>query len=1003
VEVSSARSVELQTEDAVRSDTISSVALAQLPIVGQNSLNLILTAPGVVRSNQAGSLDAGIGAVNGARARSNNFLLDGLQNNDISVTGPQFRITNNDELQEVSFQTSNFTAEYGRAGGAVITQVTKSGTNALHGTLAEVYRSQIFNASNNIQRINFRNADPSTHPVLKNVFHENIPAFTIGGPVYIPHLYDGRDKTFFFGAGQFDRFQAAASAPAYIIPTASGNAYLQTLAASCPNVASYLALIGSARGATGTGSSTISTSLPAGLASTSCFGGARTGQTAEFGQYVRPTAEINPDTNYLARVDHLVSQKQNLMVRFLYDNTSDNIGGVIGFDPRFDVPSTSRTFGVNFNDIYTITNNLVNEFRFGFTRTNIGFFPADANSIGLTLPDIGFSGASNLALSATFPQGRISNNFQYQDAITYTRGRHAIRGGVDILRQLAAQSAPINSRGQVNYSISANNAFTGGAITGLANFIDNYGGTSSGPVNIVFGSGRYHPNLFTVAGFLQDTYKVTPSLTLTYGLRYENFGQPANIFAHPAFTGFTDADATSTARVNQDNNNFGPSVGFAYNPHGYANGSMVIRGGYQVTYDTFFNNLLSNIAASSPNALANIPTPSNSTAATPRGLANLSAVLPTLKPLPLTPYSTIGSVLRQGIRNPYYHHFSFGVQQQLPGSVVLDVAYVGSLGRQLFYTNPLNPALPNATFTSTATQNTALYGSQILRLFPNRGIIQTRDSGLTSNYHSLQVQVRRRAINTVAGQLSFSSSYTWSKNLDLITEVFGTNSSPQDLSHSPSQVGSLRHIDYGPSDNDRRHILVGTMQLQIRGVKNRFLNEVVGGWSVAPILTVQSGTPYTVTNGFDRNLDGVSDAFSRPNIGNIHAPVNTRAQAVATSVCSTGLQNYANGACVTANDVHFIQVASYQPFSPLIESRNSNYTTRYLDLDSNILKTFKVTERVGFELRGEFFNITNNQNFDTPVAAKNRNVSGNVGANFLNTSILNGGSRTMRVGGKIIF
>jgi hypothetical protein len=998
VEVSSDRSVELQTEDAVRSNTISAIALAELPIVGQNSLNLILTAPGVVRSNQSGSLDSGIGSVNGARARSNNFLIDGLQNNDISVTGPQFTITNNDELQEVNFQTSNFTAEYGRAGGAVVTQVTKSGTNSIHGTLAEVYRSQVLNASNNTQRINFSNGST---PVLKNIFHENIPAFTIGGPVYIPHLYNGHDKTFFFGAGQFDRFEANASAPVYIVPTASGYSYLQTLAASCPNVATYLALVGNARGSTGIGSSLISTALPAGLASTSCSGGARTGQTAQFGQYVRPTGEVFKDTNYLARVDHLVSQKQNLLFRFLYDDNSDNIGGVVGIDPRFDIPSKARTFGVNFNDIYSIKNNLVNEFRFGFSRANIGFFLTDPTNIASTTPDIGFSGATNLALSSTFPQGRISNNFQFQDAVTYTRGRHAIRGGVDILRQLATQVAPFNGRGQVTYSISANNAFTGGAITALGNFIDNYGGTSTAPVNIVFGSGRYHPNLFTVAGFLQDTYKATPNLTLTYGLRYENFGQPANIFPHPAFTGFTDADATSTARVNPDNNNFGPSVGFAYNPHNFADGSFVVRGGYQVTYDTFFNNLLSNIAAASPNALANTPIPSNSTATTPRGTPNLSAELPTLVPVPLTPFSSIGSNFRQGIRNPYYHHFSLGVQQQLPGAVVLDVAYVGSLGRQLFYTNPLNPALPNATFTATATENTALYGTQTLRFYPNRGSIQTRDSGLTSNYHSLQVQVRHRAVNTVAGALSFSSSYTWSKSLDLITEVFGTNSSPQDLSHSPSQVGSLRHIDYGPSDNDRRHVSSTVLQLQIRGVKNRVLNEIVGGWSVAPILTVQSGTPYTVINGFDRNLDGVSANFSRPNIGNISAPVNTRAQAVATSVCSTGLQNPANSACVTANDVHFIQVASYQPFSPLIESRNSNYTTRYLDLDSNILKTFKITERVGFELRGEFFNITNNQNFDTP--SPNKNVSTNNGTNFLNTSLLNGGSRTMRVGGKIIF
>lgn len=114
VEVLSINAPELQTEDALRSSTIAATALAELPISGQNSLNLILTAPGVVRSNQSGSLDSGIGAVNGARARSNSFLIDGLQNNDISVDGPQFTITNNDELQEVNFQTSNFTAEYGR-------------------------------------------------------------------------------------------------------------------------------------------------------------------------------------------------------------------------------------------------------------------------------------------------------------------------------------------------------------------------------------------------------------------------------------------------------------------------------------------------------------------------------------------------------------------------------------------------------------------------------------------------------------------------------------------------------------------------------------------------------------------------------------------------------------------------------------------------------------------------------------------------------------------------
>jgi hypothetical protein len=410
------------------------------------------------------------------------------------------------------------------------------------------------------------------------------------------------------------------------------------------------------------------------------------------------------------------------------------------------------------------------------------------------------------------------------------------------------------------------------------------------------------------------------------------------------------------------------------------------------------------MAAGSPNALANTPIVSSSTATTPRGAGSISAILPTLVPVPINPYTSQASDFRQGIRNPYYNHFSLGVQQQFQGNIVLDVAYVGSLGRQLFYTNLLNPAVPNPTFTGTGTQTTA-FGNQTLRLFPNRGSIQIRDSGLTSNYHSLQVQVRRRAIDTVAGKLSFTSSYTWSKNLDVLTEVFGTNSSPQDPSHSAAFGVPIKKYDYGPSDNDRRHVSSTIVQLQVRGPQNRILNEFLGGWSVAPILTVQSGTPYTVINGSDRNLDG-STTFSRPNLGNVKAPVNTRGQVVGTNVCSTGLQNPAigtspNTGCVTANDVHFVQVTSYSPTSPLIVARNANYTTRYLDLDANVLKTFKITERVGFELRGEFFNITNNQNFDTPSA--NRNVTSLNGVNFLNTSILNGGSRTMRVGGKIKF
>src|SRR5262249_41148729 len=138
---------QLQTSEQVRITNLSAQRIANLPVTGQNSLNLLLTVPGVTTTDLGGSLNSGIGSVNGARPRANSFLIDGVENNDISVAGPAIRLTNADAIQEVSIQTANFSSEYGRAGGAVVNQVIKSGTNQLHGTVAWVYRSELFNAS----------------------------------------------------------------------------------------------------------------------------------------------------------------------------------------------------------------------------------------------------------------------------------------------------------------------------------------------------------------------------------------------------------------------------------------------------------------------------------------------------------------------------------------------------------------------------------------------------------------------------------------------------------------------------------------------------------------------------------------------------------------------------------------------------------------------------------------------------------------------------------------
>jgi hypothetical protein len=866
---------------------------------------------------------------------------------------------------------------------------------------------------------------------VKNKFKENIPAFTFGGPVVLPKLYDGRGKTFFFVAGQWDRYSANNSTTFSAVPTEAGVATLSPLAASCPNLASFLGLLGPARGTPGTGSANISIALPSAVAASSCGGGQRTGQLVQVGQYVRNNARVVLDNNHQVKVDHRVSDRQNMSFRWLWDSNNDTDGNT-GINPAFDIPFRGKTMSGTFNDVYSITNNAINEFRFSYTRFNYGWFFDAPASLGATTPDIQITSLSSLAVSSTFPQGRIANSWQYQDTVGWSKGRHSMRFGAEFLRQLAKQVAPFNGRGIVQYSSSASNAFTGGAITGLANFIDNFSGTNSNPVQISFGSGLYRPNLFTYAFFAQDSWKVRHDLTVNLGLRYENFGQPANIFKYPAFVGYADADILSSQKVNNDNNNFAPSVGFAYNPawkNGFAHffsgdGKLVIRGGYQVSYDTWFNNLLSNMAAGSPNALSNTATPGVSNGATPRGRANLSAILPTLVPVAVTPYSNQTNMFDKNIRNPYYHRISLGFQRELPSSMVMELAYVGTLGRQLFFTNPLNPAVVNATGDGSALQpaQPGCPSPCLQRVFSNRGLIQIRDSGLTSNYNAMQLQVRRKYAQTPLGGMTFSSSYTWSRSMDVLSETFATNSSGQNPSRSPV-FGPLKSIDYAPSDNDRRHAWVTAMHWDVRGPKHGFFGQVFGGWAVAPIITVQSGTPFTVLNGFDRDLDG-SSLGDRPDIGNWNAPINTRARVVAASVCPTGLQNPAVGTaagagCVTANDVRFVQVTAYSPTSPNMAGRNAFFTTGMFQMDANILKTFNLSERFKFEYRAEIFNVTNNENLNTPLSAasNNRNITSAVGTNFLNYDLVNyngingtyGGingnsdNRGIRMGLKVIF
>ena len=580
------------------------------------------------------------------------------------------------------------------------------------------------------------------------------------------------------------------------------------------------------------------------------------------------------------------------------------------------------------------------------------------------------------------------------------KGRHAIKFGADISYQLATQRAPINNRGAFTYAQSSvNGTIVPAVITSMANFIDDVAGPS-GTYTKYFATGRYHPNLFLPSFYAEDIFKVTPNLTVNFGVRYENFGQPANIFKYPAYSGLY-GKANDQVKAHQSNFNFGPSIGFAYTP-AWLNHNTVIRGGYSITYDTFYNNLLSNIAAAAPNALTNTTVTSTSSSNTPRGYVGLSNVAATATAVAIYPYTSISNIFNQGIRNPYYNHISLGIQQEMPGKVVMDLSYVGTLGRQLFFTNYVNPILPNAAYTSYATQSTS-YGTQYTRLNAARGSIASRESGLTSNYNSLQVSITRKPFNTAAGSFYTTGNCNWSKNMDVLSDPFATYSSGAYTSKSITQYGSIKKYDNGPSDLDRRHVAKVILHWDVRGLEShKLLNRAVGGWSLTPVLTVMSGSPYNVFNGTDRDLDGVS-ANDRPNIGNINAPANTRG--VITTACSTGyydpnVSSIPANACVSASSVRWVQAPTYQPLSSTMASRNSVTMDRYLNLDLNVAKNIPINDRIKVQLRSEFFNFTNTQSYDTSQFATSVSSTANT---FMNNSSISGGARSFRVSGKIIF
>jgi outer membrane receptor protein involved in Fe transport len=1028
VDVVSEAGAALQTEAPVRGGNISTTQVTELPFSTRNPVSLALTLPGV--SSNRGGFGVGTFSVNGARGRSNNFLIDGTENNDISVAGQGFQITNPDAVQEVSVQTSNYDSEFGRSGGAVVNAITKSGTNEFHGTLSYLLDSRVDDAITSSE-----SRDPEIAENGLPFGIENIYSGTLGGPLFLPRFgeggrnyFDGRNRTFFFVAYQEDRIRSNTQSQ-LVTPTALGRQQLRTLfpAGSNANVDTLLNLTQNAVGV----ASPINIAL-------GTVGGVNRGNI-QFGTFFRNFPVLNTDKQFQIRVDSRLTENDQFSIRFLSDRQDQPAGGTVGTSTfeGFDADQTNRYYNFLVANTHIFSPVLTNETRLAYNRIQLGFPLSDPGGPAGVLPRISVTNITALGASATFPQGRTANNYVVQDTVTYVTGNHTFRGGVDFLRQISTQAAPFNERGSATF-------VAGGGFTALANFVDNIGG-SGGTAARDIGSAVYFPSLYRTALFFQDRWKVSEALTLSLGLRYEYFGTPFNTLRTPAFTGLFNVNPVTLTgpfsepnQVQKDKNNYAPSIGIAYSPS-FTGGMLgrvfgerktVLRAGYQIGYDSFFNNIASNAAVSSPNIISTTFT-SVATSANPRGAANFINQIPTTAAA-LTPLSA-QTLVAPDLVNPYYQRFSAGLQRELPYNLIVDVSYVGSKGTKLYINEDTNPLVrPELRITPPG-----FTGPTQGRLDNMQGARTVRTNGGSSIYHSGQLEVRRR----FADNLTLTGAYTFSKLISNADEVFnslGGGIANSATFQTPAILGGDR-LDRAVSLFDRPHRASFTYVYEIpffreqRGV----LGHILGGFQISGVTTFESGVPFTISNGVD--ADGINGSGGdRPNF-NPNGQVGVRAvPVVAPATLPNGSPNPnfgritgyinpdANNAPIDPNTAQFIANPTFiagNPFESGIPrvgtlGRNTQRTPGTNNFNVNIMKRINISESTRIEFRTEFYNIFNHPQYGTgsvspfsppgnPQGANfiAANTTGSTGGLFLrpNTALSDGGGRVIRYQLKLIF